>query len=307
MRKGYLFFGILLLSCLRLTAQDYGYFGKKNMISVHGAWFFRAMPQVFYDEPMYHYKASSGEFKQGFFRNHVWTTGVSYKRILNQQQAFGFQLDLNTRNLASPNFDLSSSRTFISPWNHNISSQSVWSENLERFVRISDMAISKTNLLNRQLLLTYSRSRTTTIFPIGLTSTLGLGVQYATLNTSANIHARAQTSNQMDGPWGGNKQLFHIQNPIDLKNDYLACAWMWDLSLNYALSNNLIFSISSDMRGVFGVFRITKQEALDRVFGDFENDVPSLEAFVLGRNMRKEIGREMRFQNTLRFGLSFLF
>jgi hypothetical protein len=289
------------------SAQKDGYFGKKNMFSLHGNWFFRSVPQVFYQEEIYSYREPSDEFVSGFFRNHIGTVGLSFKRLVSERTAFGLQVDLGMRNLGSPRFDLSSKSTFLSVWSNELNQNAVWSEGHEKFFKLTDLELSKTKIINRQLLVTWSRTKTTTVMPLGLMSTFGLGVQYASIRGNQNIYAKAYSKDQLDSSWSTDKTIFRTDAPSTLKNDYLGIVWMWDLSLNYAVSRNLIFSLGSDIRGVAHVFSLSKDADFTNAFPLSQQGVPTIEALAYGRNFKKEIRKEMLFQNTFRAGLILMF
>jgi len=289
------------------ATQKEGYFGKNNILGIHGTWFLRSVPQVFYSEKIYGYREVSDEFVSGFFRNHNWSAGLSYKRIYNENSAVGFQLDLGTRNLGSPNFDLSSRTTFINPWENELHQNTVWSASDEKFLNLNEMVLSRTNIINRQAFLTWSRSKTATVMPLGLMSTFGLGVQHTSLNSSQSIYAKSYFSESLNMPWSNEQAIFRTSNPNSVKNEYLGIVWMWDLSLNYAVSKNWLFTLGSDIRGVAHVFSLTKEAAVLEAFPLSQQGVPTIEGVLYGRNLKKEIRKEMIFQNTFRVGMLFMF
>lgn len=287
--------------------QDLTFFGKKNTITLHGSWFFRGIPQAFYKESFYNFSPSSQDLVERPFFNHVWHCGFTYKRAFKNQQAFGIQFDLSARNLGSPSFNLASAKTTISPFNHSVDGNAVWSENAEKFVKLTDLEISKTALSNKQFLVTWSKSRNNSVFPLGLISTFGLGVQLSALQVEKSLYGRSHTSNSLGNLWSNNLEVIRINKPQNFDKRYLGFVWMWDLSLNYALNKNTLFSIGSDIRGVFGVFQQTKTSDIMDYYSLTYQGVPSLEALVYGRNLRKEIAKEMRFQNTIKLGVSWVF
>lgn len=300
---------LLILSALSFysKAQDFGYFGKKHSLSLHGNWFFRAVPQVFYKEALYHFQEGSNDFKEQSLRNHVWQIGASYKRSISNRHAWGIQVDYGVRNLGTPNFNWTNSSLVLSPWNHEANPEAVWSAVESVFVNVPELELSRMSFSNRNLLFTWSRARTATVFPLGLISTLGLGLQHSRISTERSVYARSLTTDSLGSSWSTNQRILSLERPSDLEHDYLGLVWMWDLSLNYALNKRFLLSIGSDIRGVFGVFQLKNFSAIESHFSPFDQSVPSLEALVYGRNFRKEIAREMRFQNTLKLGICWMF
>ncbi len=288
------------------TQNTAGYFGKKNMIGLHGTWFLRNLPQVFYKQKIFTYSEQSEEFNTGFFRNHIWHAGFSYKRLVSEKTAFGFQVDLGTRNIGSPSFD-PSSKTYLNPWPSTIDESDVWSSVHEQFLRTNELEISKTNFLNRQVFLTWTRSKTATVFPLGLMSTLGLGMMHSAMNTSKAVYAKSYYRPVQWNSWSNEKAIFSANLPVDFTNNYLGVSWMWDLSLNYAISRNVLFSFGSEMRGVLGMFSLNDGAEILNSFPIVQQGHGSLEGLLYGRNFSKEIRREMIFQNTFRVGLIFMF
>ena len=301
---------LLLLSIVQTTfvvSQEFGYFGKKHSLSLQGNWFFRAIPQVFYSEALYHFQEGSNEFKEQWLRNHVWQIGASYKRGISNRHAWGIQVDYGVRNLGTPDFNWTNSSLVLSPWNHEVNPEALWSATESVYVNLPELALSRMSFSNRNLLFTWSRARTATVFPLGLISTFGLGLQHSRISSKRSVYARSLTTDSLGSSWSTNQRILSIERPTDLEHDYLGFVWMWDLSLNYALNKRFLLSIGSDIRGVFGVFQLTDFSAIESHFSPFEQGIPSLEALVYGRNFRKEIAREMRFQNTLKLGICWKF
>lgn len=300
----------LLILCLviaKIEAQQTGYFGKQNYFGLHGSWFLRAMPQVFFEETIYHYSNRNEEFVNGFFRNHIGNLGLSYKRLINNRTAIGLQYDFGNRNLGSPIFDFNRWKTFDSPWQNEFAQNIAWSNSENRFLDMKDLEINRTQIRNQSFHLTYSRCKTASVFPLGLMSTFGLGIQYSSLNYKRPMYARAFTKEALTDVWSEEMSLTKLTAPQNFENAYLGISWIWDLSINYAINNKLLFSISSELRGVPFVFQLTNTENIKSAFPFGTNQIPSIEAAVYGRNLSREIRKEMFIQNTLRFGLTFAF
>ncbi len=299
---------LLLFLPLFSGAQDYGYFGKKNLLGIHGSWFFRGMPQYFYAEKMYRYDESSNDLRKNSLRNHVWHGGFSYRRILNKSHAIGIQVDYSLRNLGDPIHDGKKSN-YASVWAP--SSQDLyiaWSNELQQAVRMSDINFTPSSFSVLDVKLIWSRTRTLSVLPLGLTSTWGLGYQQMNMNYAKTIYASAYTFDIDNGFYSADRTTFQLNEaPQDLKNSYFGIGWMWDLSLNYALSKSLIFSIGSDIRGVFMVQKNDVNSSMLDVFPPADNTLPSVEGMIHGRDFSKEIRKEMLFQNTFRFGLTLAF
>jgi hypothetical protein len=304
---------MLLLAFLPLFAksQDFGYFGKKNLLGFHGTWFFRAMPQFFYAEKMYRYNENSNNLTCNALRNHVWHAGLSYRRILNKSHAVGIQADYSLRHLGDPFHDKTDKVNFQADWaniNVDYSNLSAFSSELGKVVRMSDVNITPTSISVIDIKAIWSRSRTSSVIPLGLTSTWGLGYQMINANFSPSMYASGFTYDDMVGEWSASRETFQLQNaPDDLVNKYWGIGWMWDLSLNYALNKSWMLSFGSDIRGTFLVKQAKSSSDMADLFLSDPNQNITVEGLVYGRNMGKEIRKELIFQNTFRLGLVFAF
>lgn len=304
-----IYFAILLFLPLTSSAQDYGYFGKKNLLGIHGSWFFRGMPQYFYAEKMYRYDEGSNDLRKNSLRNHVWHGGFSYRRILNKSHAIGIQADYSLRNLGDPIHDKVKSMNYSSDWAVNGQALAfAWSNELQQAVVMSDIDLTPSSFSVLDVKLIWSRTRTLSVLPLGLTSTWGLGYQQMNVNYAKTIYASAYTYDIDNAQYAADRTTFKLNDaPEDLKNSYFGIGWMWDLSLNYALSKSLIFSVGSDIRGVFMVQKGSGNSNMTDAFPLANYGLPSLEGMIHGRDFSKEIRKEMIFQNTFRFGLTLAF
>lgn len=303
-----IYFVLLLFLPLLSDAQDYGYFGKKNLLGVHGSWFFRGIPQYFYAEKMYRYDETNNALRKNSLRNHVWHGGFSYRRILNKSHAIGIQADYSLRNLGDP-FHNGNKSNYSSVWAPN--SQTLyhaWSNELQQAVEMINIDLTPSSFSVLDVKIIWSRTRSLSVLPLGLTSTWGLGYQQMNVNYAKTIHASAYTFDIDNAQYSADRTTFKLNEaPQDLKNSYFGIGWMWDLSLNYALSKSLIFSVGSDIRGVFMVQQSSGNSKMIDAFPPASNTLPSLEGMIHGRDFSKEIRKEMLFQNTFRFGLTLAF
>ncbi len=297
---------ILILLCSQFTqgqTQNRGYFGKQNYFEFQGTWFLRSMPQIFFRETIYHYSNRNDEFKSGFLKNHTGNIGFSYKRILNERAAIGVQYDFGSRNLGSPIFDLNRRTTFSSPWKDYLNDQIAWSESAQRYLDLKQLEINRTQITNHSTHATYSRSKTSSVFPLGLVNTYGLGVQFSALNTSHPMYASALSKETLDATLSPEKQIFQLNEPINLDNRYLGLSLFWNISIQYAINDKLLFSLGTEIRSIPWVAQISDPTRIKENFALNNEQIPSIEAVVYGRNLSKEIRKEMLIQNTLRFGL----
>lgn len=302
---------LMAFSPLFAKAQDFGYFGKKNLIGFHGTWFFRSMPQFFHAEKMYRYNESTNDLRSNTLRNHIWHSGFTYRRILNKSHAFGIQVDYSTRGLGDPFHDKTDKVNFQADWaniNVDYSNLTALSTGLGKIVRMSDLDITPTSISVIDIKAIWSRSRTSSVFPLGLTSTWGLGYQIINTNFSRSMYASGFTYDDMVGDFSASRETFQLQNaPDDLVNKYWGIGWMWDLSLNYALNKSWMLSFGSDIRGTFLVKQAKSSSDMADLFLSDPNQIITVEGLFYGRNMGKEIRKELIFQNTFRLGLVFAF
>jgi hypothetical protein len=302
---------VLMLTTFVAVSQDFGYFGKKNLVGVHGTWFFRSMPQYFHPEQLYRFDEKNNDLKNNTLRNHVWHSGLSYKRILSKSHAIGIQAELYTRNLGDPIHDRSNKLNYQAEWaltSNSLDLVYAWSKEIGEVVQLWDLDITPTSINVLDLKALWSRSRTLSVFPLGLTSTWGIGYQYFSVDYTRRVHARAFTMDWQSMETADIPQTFLVNKaPTDLVNNYWGIAWMWDLSLNYALNKNWLLSFGSDIRGTFLVQQSRSSSDMALTFPNDNNSLPVLEGLIYGRNMNREIRKEMVFQNTFRLGLIFAF
>jgi hypothetical protein len=304
-------FALLAFLPLQLFSQDFGYFGKKNLIGVHGTWFFRAMPQYFHPEKMYRFDEGSNSLKSNSFRNHVWHSGLSYRRILNRTHAVGIQAEYYSRQLGDPIHDKVKKLNYRADWATNgadLSQVYAWSNEIQKAMVFNNLDLTPTSFSVFDFKLIWSRSRTSSVFPLGLTSTWGLGFQQFTLNYDKPFYASAFTYDLDLMIASEQRETFRLNAaPDGFVNNYWGIGWMWDLSLNYALKKNFLLSFGSDIRGTFFVQQASGNSVMQDVFPNAPNGLPVLEGMVHGRNMNREIRKEMIIQNTFRLGLIFAF
>jgi len=300
-------FIVVLIFGSKVVAQDGGYFGKKNALNIDGTWFLRSIPQIFYTEDIYFYNPRKDIFQSGYFRNHIWNVGLSYKRLIRKNSALGLRFDLGTRNLGSPNLRADEKSTFSSPWENILENAVVWSNDHQKYVDLNNLVLSRTNVVNRQVFVSWSRSKTASVFPIGLTSTFGLGAQWTTMNTTKGVFSKANTKDLLSDPWSVDQEILRTSFTQTSKDPYLGLAWLWQLDLNYALTRNFLFTIGTDFRGIVHVFRLSKDDEIINRFPLSLNGTPTLESLIYGRNLSNEIRREMIFQNTFKIGLTLVF
>lgn len=305
---------IIVFFCLfqlNSFAQDFGYFGKKNLLGIHGTWFFRAMPQYFYSEKMYRFDESSSELKNNTLRNHVWHSGFSYRRILSKSNAVGIQFDFYSRNLGDPIHDKRNKLNYSADWAHqgnSLENVYAWSNEIQKAVQMWDLNITPTSVGVLDLKAVWSRTRTLSVLPLGLISTWGLGYQQFKVNYAKPIYASAFTYDFMSGGTSVERETFQLNRaPDGLTNNYWGIGWMWDLSLNYALNKSWLLSFGSDIRGTFLVQQSGRNSVMQDQFPNANNGLPTLEGMVHGRTMNREIRKELVFQNTFRLGLIFAF
>jgi hypothetical protein len=294
-----------------IQAQDFGYFGKKNLISIHATGFFRAMPQYFHAEKMYRFDESTNTLRANSFRNFVWHSGVSYRRIINKSHAIGVQAEYYTRQLGDPIHANTKRVNYRADWATQglaLAEINAWSDELQKAVRMSDLDITRTTISVLDFKLIWSRSRSLSVLPLGLTSTWGLGFQQMKTNFSKTIYASGFTYDDLTGEFSSSRETFKVNPaPDGLINNYWGIGWMWDLSLNYALNKSWLLSFGSDIRGTFFATQSSKNSNMNGTFPTNSNGYPDLEGMIHGRNMSREIRKEMVFQNTFRLGLVFAF
>ncbi len=304
-------FALFALLPFAVFSQDFGYFGKKNLLGVHGTWFFRAMPQYFHAEKMYRFDEGSNALKNNTFRNHIWHSGVSYRRILNKSHAIGIQAELYSRNIGDPIHDKSDKLNYRADWAIQglpLDAIYAWSNEIDKAVQMWDLNLTPTSISVIDVKLIWSRSRTISVLPLGLTSTWGLGYQQFSVNHAKNVYASAITYDYMTNETLSNRETFKLNlAPDGLVNNYWGLGWMWDLSLNYALNKSWLLSFGSDIRGTFLVQSSKKNSNMSMAFPDAQNGLPVLEGMIHGRTMNREIRKEMIIQNTFRLGLIFAF
>lgn len=308
MRKITLLSFIVFLS-LGVKSQDYGLFGKKNLVGVHASWFFRSIPQYFYAEKMYRFNEQSNELVSNSLRNHIWHAGFSYRRVVSKKHAFGFQAEYYTRAFGNPIHTKDKKINFKSVWTGDGNlSNNIWSNELQNTVSMIGMKMTKSSAQVVDLKLIWSRTKTMSVLPIGLVSTLGLGFQNISMNTANPIHINSLQMDTTIMNWSNERATYKLNNaPAGFANDYFGIGWLWDLSLNYPLTKSLIFTVSSDIRGTAFVFWKANDAQRLQEFPTQIDGTPTLEGIIHGRNMSKEIRKEMLFQNTFRVGLTFAF
>ncbi len=212
------------------------------------------------------------------------------------------------RNLGDP-IHMGNKSNYSSDWAGNSQALFIaWSNELQQAVGMSDIDLTPSSFSVFDVKLIWSRTRTLSVLPLGLTSTWGLGYQQMNVNYAKTIYASAYTYELDNAQYSADRTTFKLNDaPQDLKNSYFGIGWMWDLSLNYALSKSLIFSVGSDIRGVFMVQKSSGNSNMIDAFPPAYNTLPSLEGMIHGRDFSKEIRKEMLFQNTFRLGLTLAF
>jgi hypothetical protein len=296
---------------LGLLSQDFGYFGKKNIVGIHGTWFFRAVPQYFHPEKMYRFDEVDNVLKNNVLRNYVWHSGFSYRRIVNKSNAIGVQAEFYSRNLGDPIHDKLNKLNYQADWalqGNSLQNFYAWSDELQKAIQMWDLNITPTSINVLDVKVVWSRTRTMSVLPLGLVSTWGLGFQNFSVNLAKSIYASGFTFDSGTGETSVTRETVKLNSaPNGLVNNYWGLGWMWDLSLNYALNKSWLLSFGSDIRGAFLVQQSAKNSDMQVQFPNSTDGIPTLAGMVHGRNMSSEIRKEMVFQNTFRLGLLFAF
>jgi hypothetical protein len=307
-------------------SQNSGFFGKKNMLSVHGSAFLRGIPQAFFPSTraIYTYKEGQADFKWKKI-NPIWNIGGTYRHITGRSSAFGVRYDYAVRAISSPYAENNSSFNdtpfelpphFLPVYGIPIfepllfGPEDFYSDAKGQFIPRLNNAFSTAAFVRvHSFSFVYSRNKTLTFMPLGLVSTFGLGVQSMSMLADRDAYLKYTYRNDYFSP-----DIQTIERitppPTNFENKYWGLMASWDLSINYPISKNIILEFASELRSTFLVAwrsDIATQSAYFPLNPDFEYGHKPLASTFYGRNMKNELRREMIFNNTFRLGLTFIF
>lgn len=318
-----------LFTCMGF-AQNKGYFGKNNMLTVHGLAFLRGIPQGFYEDSrnIFVYNEKQNNLERNI-TNVIWNAGLSFRHITGRSSALGLRYDFGVRKISSPYAAILNGNTTFT-LNPNSYFQPLYGIPYEDYIfttepedyysnsdgnlvkYMSQIKATATYVSVHSFSFIYSRNKTLSFMPLGIVSTLGIGFQTITMQTKRDTHLAYfyQTGPDVWNDPIANKVEKISPPPANFKNNYLGVLASWDLSINYPLSKSLILEFASELRSTFHVkWRSDKIE--QSTFFPAKPEVTTgpfpIESTFYARNMTYELRREMFFNNTFRLGLTFVF
>lgn len=297
--KKNLILGLVLSICAvpPFHAQISGYFGKKNFVSIHGSWFFDGL---FFPEKAarpHFYNARNESFSNSFLRQHNLNAGFSYQRLVSEREAIGIQVETGLVNLPTGEIAEDFGNAPVRGY--------YLSEGL--FVD-RDAVSSRLRMLKNDFLLTYAITRTLAIFPLGFTTTMGLGMHQSRMLLDPVFIRGDLFQTEVDADPVKTDQLFRLDPLSETENSYSGVSWFCGFSVNYALNSRFLLSLGTEFRGSFFTRMMSSVSSLRNLYkNEFPSQSLSIEERTFARDLSRQLNRETVFQNKLRIGLTFAF
>ena len=234
---------ILILFPLLSFSQNSGFMGKKNIISINATGGARIIPLISPDgaDNRYYTKFNESNGKYEDKWNLLkWSVGASYKRLVKRNLAVGMEFRYSSLQITNG----------YTP--HDLYRYIDTDGSFSEYHWSSYYAPGQNNEINSPTFHVYNLKPTITLaqnnslYPIGLSHTIGFGPMLHVLNTSKSVHYKVFTENSVDDYTPSNDV---IEKPVDgFSNMLWGIEFLYSTTINYPISKFMMIEFGYDMR-----------------------------------------------------------